>query len=245
MSENNAGEHPEPRAESAPGITWKAALRFGIYLLMLPLVLFLAAGRLDWTMGWVYVGLSFFFTAVSRGIALRKNPDLLVERGRSLEAEDVKSWDRALVGLVALYGPLVTLVVAGLQQRFGWEPRISLTLQLIALALVVLSYLVSTWAMAVNRFFSAFVRIQKDRGQTVVTDGPYRWVRHPAYAASIPAFLATPVMLDAFWALIPAVPVVVGTVVRTALEDRTLQEELEGYAAYAQRVRYRLLPGVW
>jgi protein-S-isoprenylcysteine O-methyltransferase Ste14 len=196
-------------------------------------------------MGWVYVGLSFFFTAVSRGIALRKNPDLLVERGRSLEAEDVKSWDRALVGLVALYGPLVTLVVAGLQQRFGWEPRISLTLQLVALVVLVLGYLVSTWAMAVNRFFSAVVRIQKDRGQTVVTSGPYRWVRHPAYAAGIPAFLATPVMLDAFWALIPAALVVVGVVVRTALEDRTLQEELEGYAAYAQRVRYRLLPGVW
>jgi protein-S-isoprenylcysteine O-methyltransferase Ste14 len=245
MNANDAGEHIETSPQATPGITWKAALRFGIYLLLLPLVLFLAAGRLDWTMGWVYVGLSFFFTAVSRGIALRRNPDLLVERARSLEAEDVKEWDRALVGLVALYGPLVTLIVAGLQQRFGWEPRVSSTLQLVALALLVLSYLVSTWAMAVNRFFSAFVRIQKDRGQTVVTSGPYRWVRHPAYAAGIPAFLATPLMLDAFWALIPAALVVAGMIVRTALEDRTLQEELEGYAAYARRVRYRLLPGVW
>ena len=245
MNGNNGAEHIGTSPEGSAGGMWRAALRFGIYLLMLPLVLFTAAGRLDWTMGWVYVGLSFFFTAVSRGIALRRNPDLLVERARSVEAEDVKSWDRALVGLVALYGPLATLVVAGLQQRFGWAPRVSLTLQLVASAVLVLGYMVSTWAMAVNRFFSAYVRIQKDRGQTVVSSGPYRYVRHPGYAASIPAFLATPVMLDAVWALIPAALVVAGTVVRTALEDRTLQKELEGYAAYARRVRYRLLPGVW
>ncbi len=175
----------------------------------------------------------------------RKTPDLLVERARSLEAEDVERWDRILVPLVALYGPLATWVVAGLDERFGWAPHVALWIQLAALAVVVLGYAVGTWAMATNAFFSAYVRIQAERGHTVVSGGPYRWVRHPGYASGIASTLATPVVLGSVWALVPAGLVVVLLVVRTALEDRALGEKLPGYAEYSRRTRYRLVPGIW
>jgi protein-S-isoprenylcysteine O-methyltransferase Ste14 len=102
-----------------------------------------------------------------------------------------------------------------------------------------------TWAMVTNRFFSSIVRIQRDRGHIVCDGGPYRWVRHPGYAGGALAALATPLALGSWWAFVPAVLTILLTAWRTALEDRTLQQELPGYAAYTQRTRYRLLPGVW
>jgi protein-S-isoprenylcysteine O-methyltransferase Ste14 len=111
--------------------------------------------------------------------------------------------------------------------------------------LVAIGYAVATWTMSVNRFFSGVVRIQKDRGHTVVADGPYRYVRHPAYATGIISNLATAVALGSLWAIVPAFLNVCIAIVRTALEDATLQDELEGYRDYSQKVRYRLLPGVW
>ena len=137
------------------------------------------------------------------------------------------------------------MIVAGLDERFGWSPQIPLTPRLVALAVMVSGYVVGTWAMAVNRYYSAVVRIQKDRGQIVVTDGPYRFVRHPSYATGIVSSLMIPILLGSLWALIPTSLVAVVTVIRTALEDRTLLEELDGYKGYAARVRYRLLPGIW
>jgi protein-S-isoprenylcysteine O-methyltransferase Ste14 len=117
--------------------------------------------------------------------------------------------------------------------------------QIAALLALISGYLLAVWAMLANRFFSAYVRIQGDRGQSVVTDGPYRGVRHPAYAGGLISNLALPIMLGSLWALIPALLGAISMIVRTALEDRTLQAELPGYAEYARKTRYRLLPGVW
>ena len=226
-------------------IGWKAILRFAIYILLMPLALFLAAGTLNWTMAWVLIGFTIAFTVVSRVIVARKHPDLLAERARFAEAEDAKRWDRLFVILVALYGPLVVWVVAGLDWRFGWSPSVPAAWQTAALVVMVLGYSLGVWAMAVNRFFSAVVRIQKDRGHTTVTTGPYRLVRHPSYIGGILAYLAIPVFLGTLWALVPVGVMAILTVVRTALEDRTLRAELDGYSDYAQHVRYRLVPGVW
>jgi protein-S-isoprenylcysteine O-methyltransferase Ste14 len=242
---NTNAEQPKSVSEIISEVGWKAWLRFAAFTLLFPMVLFIAAGRLNWVWAWVYAGIIVFFTFVSRIAVMRTNPDLLAERAQSLDREDVRGWDRLILFFLLLVGPLAMMIVAGLDERFGWSPQISVALRLVALAIMVLGYSVGTWAMAVNRYYSAVVRIQKDRDQTVVTDGPYRFVRHPSYATGIVASLMIPILLGSLWALIPCGLVVLGTIIRTALEDRTLLEELDGYKGYAQRVRYRLLPGVW
>jgi len=242
---NTNVEQPKGAFEVIKAVGWKAWLRFAAFTLLLPMILFIAAGRLDWVWAWVYVGVVVSFTFVSRIIVIRTNPDLIAERAQFLEREDVKGWDRLILFFLLLIGPLAMMIVAGLDERFGWSPQILLTPRLVALVVMVLGYIVSTWAMAVNKYFSAVVHIQKDRGQTVVTDGPYRFVRHPSYATGIVSSLMIPILLGSLWALIPCGLVAVVTVIRTALEDKTLLEELDGYKEYAAQTRYRLLPGVW
>jgi protein-S-isoprenylcysteine O-methyltransferase Ste14 len=223
----------------------RGVIGFLLYLFLSPALLFICAGTLNWPMAWVYVGLSLASVVGSRLIILKRNPDLIRERASFSAAEGTKSWDRFLSPFVGLFGPLLGIVVAGLDKRFSWSPEVPVAVQLVALLLVTFSYGIAVWAMAVNPFFSAVARIQSDRGQQVVASGPYRWVRHPAYAASVLASLALPFMLSTLWALIPSLLMVAALVIRTRLEDRMLIEELEGYRTYAHETRYRLVPGVW
>ena len=227
------------------GFTLRAVLSFLVIVVLLPLVLFLAAGTWTWTAAWVYVIVHWVSTFLSRVLAWRANPDLLAERGRSVEEGFGRGWDRLLLLMGAVLGPLALWIVAGLDERFTWSPDLPLATQAIACGVLIAAYALSTWAFAANAFFSAVIRIQEDRGQKVITAGPYRLVRHPGYAGGVLAYLAMPVLLDSLWALIPAALTAVTVVARTALEDRTLQESLPGYAEYAQRTRFRLLPGVW
>ena len=221
------------------------AIGFALFLLLLPAALMGSAGTADWPMGWILVALLLGSTVVSRMIVWRKFPDLLEERGRFTTVQGVKPWDRVIVRWVGLIGPLASFVVAGLDHRNAWPPPVSVSLQVLALLLVVLGFGLGVWAMAVNRFFSAVVRIQRERGHRVVDTGPYRWVRHPSYAGALIAYLAIPVMLDALWALLPVALLCAVLIVRTLLEDRTLLQELPGYEQYARTTRFRLLPGVW
>ena len=227
--------------------TWKAVIGFVMFLLLQPVALFIAAGHVNWPMAWAYAGLLVISAVGSRLLALRNNPDLLAERAQAFERgrQGNKDWDRLLMGVVGLYGPLIGCIVAGLDKRWSWSPEIPPVLRWMSLVLLALSYAWATWAMVANQFFSATVRIQKDRGHTVVTGGPYRFMRHPGYAGGALSYLVAPVMLGSLWAFIPAVLTVSVLVVRTALEDKTLQNELEGYKAYTEKTRYRLLPGVW
>jgi protein-S-isoprenylcysteine O-methyltransferase Ste14 len=204
-------------------------------------VLIVTSGNWRWTWLWVYVLLSLCLLAVNLRLVPR---ELIAERGTGHKRENVASWDRVigiLIGLTMLALP----VVAGLDQRFGWSPPLPLAVHLLGAAGLVLGQLLFTWSMVSNVFFSTMVRLQTDRGQTVASSGPYRYVRHPGYAGYIIAALGNAVLLGSLWGLVPAAVAGVGMVVRTALEDRTLQEELEGYAEYAQRVRHRLVPGIW
>ncbi len=207
--------------------------------------LFGSAGTLGWPMGWAFILTVLVSTVVSRLFLFLRNPGLVSERARFMRAEGAKRWDLALVPVIVLIGPLVQWIVAGLDYRFGWSPAMAPALQVAGLAVLALGYALSTWAMFSNPFFAAVVRIQKERGHTVVSGGPYRYVRHPGYAGGILGNLATAIALGSLWALVPTAVVALLTILRTALEDRTLRQELEGYEAYAQRVRYRLLPGVW
>ncbi len=228
------------REVATPRVVVRSLLLLAL-LLLLPVV---AAGKWDWWAGWSCGGLAVLGTLVSRALMIRRHPDLAAERAGGLGREDARKWDQVLL-LLGLVIPLLVWLVAGLEERFSPGPRMGLALQLAGLGGVLLGYLVSTWAMVVNRFFSSVVRIQKDRGHAVISSGPYRFVRHPGYAGGAVAILATPLLLGSFWALLPAGLTVATTVIRAALEDRTLQQELPGYAEYASRTRFLLLPGIW
>jgi protein-S-isoprenylcysteine O-methyltransferase Ste14 len=237
--------------QTGPGKTLREALRWQVILQLLavlfliPLLPLLITWRWDWWQAWAGAGLPFLAMIVSRALALRKHPDLAAERSQTTAAEGTKSWDRFILPAIAFVGPALVYAVAGLDSRLGWSPNMPVALNLVGVGVMVLGYALGTWAMVENRFFSSVVRIQTDRGHVVVTTGPYRFVRHPAYAGGVWVMPALALLLGSLWALIPAGLVIAGTVIRTALEDRTLQEELPGYAGYAQRTRYRLLPGVW
>jgi len=238
MNANTSVEQPNGKSDLTRRIR-KRLLQVAIQFLILAAILFISSGRLDWVWAWAYLGLGVGILAIN---VLVVSPELIAERGEI--KEDIKGWDRVLTTLIIL-PTLGTPIVAGLDLRFGWSPRLALAIQVIALVFWALAQLLFSWAMASNVFFSGAVRIQMDRGHTVATGGPYRYVRHPGYVAYIAFSLATPLALGSLWALIPAGLVMCLMVVRTALEDRTLLEELDGYKDYAQRVRYRLLPGIW
>ena len=215
-----------------------------LFVVLVPFLPLLISGRWDWRAGWVYGLMSVLGFVVSRVLAARRHPDLVAERARYAQHEDAKPWDTALSRWLLLDGLLVMLV-AGLDARLNWTPGLSLAVKGVALAIMLAGYALSAYALVENRFFSAVVRIQTDRGQHVVSSGPYRWMRHPGYAGGLLVYLATPALLSAVWAYIPTAALVALTILRTAREDRTLQEELPGYRDYTTRVRYRLVPGIW
>ena len=216
-----------------------------IFTLLMAIVLFGGAGRLDWGAGWVLLGL-YAIQQLSTGIGLwRTHPDLLGERADARSKAGVKGWDLPLTLLAALLLPLFTLGVAGLDARLGWSAPLAGWLPLAGGLLAALGMALTTWAMLANAYFSGLVRIQAERGHQVATGGPYRVVRHPGYVGAILYDLGVPLLLGSGWALIPSGLAAVLMIVRTALEDRTLHAELDGYAAYAQATRWRLLPGVW
>jgi len=210
-----------------------------------PVILFLAAGDTAWTMGWIFSIFMFAYTLLSRLALLIKNPDLIAERAESMKRDNVEPWDRRLVPLIGVLLPTLTVLLAGLDRRFRWSPDVPLWIQAAAYVPMFLGGLFAQWAAMENAFFSAVVRIQEDRGQTVVTTGPYRYIRHPGYAGGLVFHLSVPVALGSLWALLPVLATSALTLLRTFLEDRTLLLKLKGYPEYAGRTRWRLIPGIW
>jgi protein-S-isoprenylcysteine O-methyltransferase Ste14 len=204
--------------------------------------LFWSAGRMNWWPAWAAIGVWLFWFTATDILILRFNPDLMAER--LIPPKGAKTWDRAIVSILRLT-ELVRYILAGLDQRFGWTVGFLLAAQIAGLTVCVLSYALLPWAMASNNFFSQIVRIQTDRSHAVATAGPYRFIRHPGYLGIILFELGSAALLGSLWALIPMALCIFFPILRTALEDRTLQAELPGYAEYAKQVRYRLLPGIW
>ncbi|NIV30447.1 MAG: DUF1295 domain-containing protein [Anaerolineae bacterium] len=218
----------------------KRMVQVVLHLVILAAILFISAGRLDWGWAWAYFGVSVGILAIN---ALVMSPELIAERGKARK-ENVETWDRVVTS-ISILPALGAPIVAGLDKRFGWSPQPALTSHLIGLAFLVLGQGLFTWSMVSNKFFSTAARIQIAREHTVATGGPYRYVRHPGYVGFIVSAFAMPLALGSLWALIPAAVTLCLFVVRTALEDRMLQEKLPGYREYARHTRYRLLPGVW
>lgn len=205
-------------------------------------LLFAPAGRLDWISGWLYLGLVTTNFAINYVYLQRNNPELIVHRMHI--GKGTRSWDKVWL---SLFTPVFLSIyaVAGLDAvRYGWSAMPE-WLWLSGLVLFLPGAALFGWAMGVNPFFEKTVRIQRERGHHVIDSGPYRLVRHPGYLGFLGWILATPLLLGSWWAFVPAMLSVAGLAVRTALEDRTLQRSLDGYAEYAGRVRFRLIPGLW
>lgn len=233
---------PQQRPAVSAGM-WVRAL---LLIAVLPAgVLFGAAGTLRWQMAWLLLGLTVISFALSRYIVWRIHPDLLAERGKMMDHGDTAGFDQVLAPLLALVGPLLIELVAGLGVRFGWQPVFPAWAKWLGVGLYLLGMVIGTWALAANRYFSGVVRIQTERDHNVVTGGPYAFVRHPGYLGAVISYAGMVLMLGTVWALIPYAAQQAVLVVRTVLEDRMLHEELPGYREYAQQTRYRLIPGLW
>ncbi len=218
------------------------ALRETMGLVIMGVALFWSAGTVDWWPGWAVLAVMAGWIVATAVVIIRTNPDLLAERLGPRKG--AKGWDTAILGALGLL-QLGRYIVAGLDQRFGWTGDFPLAAQLAALGVCILGYTIVVWATASNAFFSQVVRIQPERGHTVVTSGPYHYVRHPGYAGALLYELFVSILLASWPALLLSALNAGLLVLRTALEDRTLQAELAGYADYTRQVRYRLLPGVW
>jgi protein-S-isoprenylcysteine O-methyltransferase Ste14 len=204
--------------------------------------LFWSAGRVDWWPAWAAIAVWLaWFTAMDI-VILRFNPGLMAER--LSPPKGAKKWDRAILSILRL-AQLARYILAGLDQRYCWTGGFPLAAQVVALVVCVLCIALFTWALASNPFFSQIVRIQSEHGHAVAAGGPYRYVRHPGYAGMILFELAFSTLLASWWALAAGGLCAALLLLRTALEDRTLQVELTGYVDYSRQVRYRLLPGIW
>lgn len=223
------------------GVTrWMIRETMGV--VTLALLLFLAAGTLNWIAGWAMVIVMAGWVIGTAIVVIPRYPELLAERVGPKKG--AKTWDTALLSLYGV-AMMSMWIVAGLDFRNSWSSGIGSLAQIGAMLIVSGGYALVVWATGVNAFFSQVVRIQSERGHTVISSGPYRVVRHPAYVGMGLVMLGAPIMLGSWWALIPGVIAALLMIVRTALEDKTLQSELPGYTEYAQHTRYRLVPGVW
>ncbi len=211
-------------------------------LLVLVLCLFLPAGTWAWPRGWLFLGV-LLASSIPVTLYLRKvNPDVIA--GRINRHERPRRWD-LILGLMILVMMLAVLILAALDDgRYHWLP-VSWWGSVLGYALLIIGMVGLTWAESVNKFFEPTVRIQTDRGHKVIDTGPYAIVRHPGYVSGFLVFIGMPLSLGSLWALIPAISLLLLLILRTVWEDQTLREELVGYKEYAQRVRYRLIPGVW
>lgn len=218
------------------------AFREAMGLVFMGVALFWSAGTFDWWPAWAALGLTATWILATGVVIVHYHPDLLAERLGSRKG--AKPWDTAIMSLHGIL-QLGVYIVAGLDQRYQWLPGLPVVSQIGALIICCLGYGMVVWASARNAFFSQIVRIQIERGHRVVTGGPYRHIRHPAYAGGILTEVCVPILLGSWWALVIGLVDAAVMLLRTVLEDRTLQAELPGYADYASEVRYRLVPGVW
>lgn len=205
------------------------------------LILFGCAGSVRWLGGWLYLGANVVLIAANAIYLLPRNPEVIVERGKTHEGTRTFEWV-----VLPLYagGYVALLAVAGLDARLAWSP-LAPAWAAVGFALMAAGMVPVVGAMAVNRNLEQTVRIQADRGHRVATTGPYRWVRHPMYMGMLLALPGSVLVLGSAWAFVPAGVALAALVVRTALEDRTLRRDLPGYKDYSERTRYRLIPGVW
>lgn len=228
--------------DKAPRLNKSALLKSLSGVVLVVLIVFVSAGKWMYWQGVLYIALTITILIIVF-LSVADNRELINERLKP--GKGIKSWDKAYWTLST---PLffVSVILAALDSgRFHWSPDLPVYVYVIASVLYIAGNLMFAWARRTNNFFSSVVRIQKDRGHAVCQDGPYKYVRHPGYLGGLLYTFVTPLILGSLWALIPTGVTVVLMLIRTGLEDKTLEDELEGYKEYKTKVKYRLIPYVW
>lgn len=236
----------QSHTDNQPVVRWARIIAsVSTLIAVMALLLFGAAGSIDWWQAWVYLAFYVISLCVSRLWLYLNNPDLARERLSALEREDVPLLEKALTICIAVIIPAMQMLAAGLDRRYHGSPEMPPAVLILAAGLLIASYSFAVWAMMINPYYSLVMRIQRDRGQVVISSGPYALLRHPSYSAVIAAFIAISLFLGSLWSLWLLIPYAALVIWRTIREDRMLLSELQGYREYAARVRYRLLPGIW
>ena len=223
-------------------VMFQARVRTFLALPILGAALFGSAGTFRWQAGWIYFAILLISTILPLYGPLRFDVGLIEERLSS--SKNAEPWDRKFVSLIGLLS-VIELAIPGLDLRFHWSCQAPSLVKWVGAAGVIWGTAGLTWAMYSNRFFSAYVRLQRERHHHVIASGPYRFVRHPGYAAWMFQGFCLPLLFGSWWTLLPVTLISLVFVVRTRLEDNVLREQLDGYCGYARRVRYRLVPGIW
>jgi protein-S-isoprenylcysteine O-methyltransferase Ste14 len=200
------------------------------------------AGRVTWWQGWAFLLTFIIYVSILMWRLSKVNPELV--RERNLPADKAEAWDRVVMGIYTVI-LVVLLIVSALDGgRYGWS-AIPLGVQMIGWILLIVAGVIVWHVMMTNAYLSSWARIQEDRGQVVIQEGMYQRIRHPMYLGIITGFVGIPLVLSSWWAMIPSIVIVGLFVYRTYREDQMLIDGLAGYSEYTEKVRYRLLPGIW
>jgi protein-S-isoprenylcysteine O-methyltransferase Ste14 len=221
-------------------ISWIRGAFFG--MTGYTILVLLSVGKWNWTWGWVYMFLLTTAMASHVLVLVPINPALLADRAGGMRQRGAKRWDIRLATIASL-SYIAIMIIAGLDKRWGWTGTVSLGLHISGILFFITGWVFFLWAMTSNPFFSESVRIQENH--QVAKHGPYRLVRHPGYFGNVIGCLGQPLLFGSWWAFSPAMLTIIAFIIRTALEDRTLQKELNGYSDYVKQVRHRLIPGIW
>lgn len=199
--------------------------------------------RRAWLAGWIFLALFFGFLLATNLWLFKHNPGLLQERMR-LGTSDQQGWDKLLFPLLILlfFGWLISISLDAV--RFHWSP-VPVWLQFVGAIVLLCSFYLLFLTFRENSYLSTVVRIQEDRGQTVVSTGPYRSVRHPMYTAILVFTIGTSLLLGSWYGILSGLVLMILLARRAMLEERTLRAKLPGYAAYVGQVKYRLIPYIW
>ena len=226
-----------------PVLLW---VRFIVRMSLFALALLWPAGTWNWWEAWVMVGLWTIFGFVLTPYLLKRDPALLAERLKLVPIQkDQKAWDKVIMALFIISG-LALYITPGLDVvRYGWSEPLPLWMKAVAIVIHIPCFFLLAWVMRENTYLAQVVKIDVERDHQVITTGPYAYVRHPMYTVVIILLFAVPVALGSRYALLLAVFLTLLLIVRTYLEDRTLHQELDGYAEYAKYTPYRLIPGFW
>jgi len=236
--EDNPEEKPKLNRYGIKGI-----LLWYLMIIATLLVLLFCSGKFDWLNAWVYFIVSIAYLTIMDLIAIKRNPEMLNERGKVIK-EGTKLFDKVFI---VLWMPMVLgsmMIIAWDVIRYQWSYMPFWTL-IVGVILTIPGYILGLTAMLSNPYFELTVRIQEDRDHKVITSGPYKIVRHPGYAGEIINLFANPLILGSLWGFAPVGITIFIFIIRTALEDRTLRKELPGYEEYANKTRYHLFPLIW